>query len=306
MDQLEGTLTAAIGAVDAALFDLAARLEASLDFPDEGFHFITRDQAAEELIRIRTALDALIRDGRTGRVVREGATVVIAGRPNAGKSSLFNALVGSSRAIVTDVPGTTRDLVTERVDIEGLAITLVDTAGLGAARDAIEQEGMRRARQALDVASLTVLVVDGSRPLSGADRDLFAAGGGRAVTVISKIDLPRAWPTSALSEDGQAPVEVSAVTGAGLLDLRRAILAGLTAQDEWRDTPAISNVRHLELAEAARMSVDAVAEALTAGATEELLLAELGSARRSLEAITGRRTSEDLLRHVFSRFCVGK
>jgi tRNA modification GTPase len=109
-----------------------------------------------------------------------------------------------------------------------------------------------------------------------------------------------------LSEDGQAPVEVSAVTGAGLLDLRRAILAGLTAQDEWRDTPAISNVRHLELAEAARMSVDAVAEALTAGATEELLLAELGSARRSLEAITGRRTSEDLLRHVFSRFCVGK
>jgi tRNA modification GTPase len=306
MDQLDGTLTAAIGAVDSALFDLAARLEASLDFPEEGFHFITRAGATAELAGIRASLDALIRDGRAGRVVREGATVVIAGRPNVGKSSLFNALVGTSRAIVTDVAGTTRDLLTERVDVEGLAITLVDTAGLADAADAIEAEGIRRARQALDVASLTVAVVDGSRPIDAGDRELLLAGDGRAVPVISKIDLPRAWPRSDLRDAVVPPVEVSAVTGEGLADLRRAILAGLTSQDQWRDPPAISNVRHLHLAEAARASVETVAEALAAGATEELVLAELGAARRALEEITGQRSAEDLLRRVFGRFCVGK
>jgi tRNA modification GTPase len=148
MDQLEGTLTSAIGRIDAGLFDLAARLEASLDFPEEGFHFVTRDQAALELGRARSALEVLIQEGRAGRVVREGSLVVIGGRPNAGKSSLFNALVGSSRAIVTEIPGTTRDLLTERVDIDGLPVTLVDTAGLRDAQDAIEAEGVKRAREA--------------------------------------------------------------------------------------------------------------------------------------------------------------
>src|SRR6185436_998051 len=130
MDQLEGTLTTAIGRVDAALFDLSARLEASLDFPDEGFHFVTRGDTSDEVSRIERDLSALVEDGRAGRVIREGRTVVIAGRPNAGKSSLFNALAGSDRAIVTNIPGTTRDLLTERVDVAGLALTLVDTAGL--------------------------------------------------------------------------------------------------------------------------------------------------------------------------------
>lgn len=305
MDQLEGTLTSAIAAVDAALFDLTARLEASLDFPDEGFHFITRDQAAVELTAVRAALDDLIRGGRAGRVVREGATVVLAGRPNAGKSSLFNALIGTARAIVTPVPGTTRDLLTERVDIEGLPITLVDTAGLGEAADDIEAEGMRRARQAVDVASLTLAVVDGSQRLTDADRRMLMNGPGSRLPVISKADLPRAWETATVTELSDA-LEVSAVTGAGLGNLRRAMVTRLTEQEHWRDTPAISNVRHLALAESARAAVDRGAEALAAGATEELALAELGAARQALEEITGHRSAEDLLRHVFSRFCVGK
>ncbi len=305
MDQLEGTLTTAIAAVDAALFDLAARLEASLDFPDEGFHFITREQAAAELSAVRAALDDLIRGGRAGRVVREGATVVLAGRPNAGKSSLFNALVGTARAIVTAVPGTTRDLLTERVDIGGLPITLVDTAGLGDAADDIEAEGMRRARQAVDVASLTLVVVDGSQPMTGADRRILATGSGVGMRVITKIDLPRAWATGTVPELTSA-LEVSALTGAGLDEVRHAIVTRLTEQDHWRDTPAISNVRHLALAESARASVDRGVAALAAGATEELVLAELGGARQALEEITGQRSAEDLLRHVFSRFCVGK
>ena len=129
-DQLHGTLTARIAAIDAELFDLLARVEASLDFPDEGYHFAEPATIADTLGGIIGNIDALLADAGRGRMLREGATVVIAGRPNVGKSSLFNALLGSDRAIVTDVPGTTRDLVAERVDIEGLALTLVDTAGL--------------------------------------------------------------------------------------------------------------------------------------------------------------------------------
>jgi len=169
MDQLEGTLTVVIGRIDASLFDLSARLEASLDFPDEGFHFITREDAARELAEIRDALSALIIDGRAGRVIREGRTVVITGRPNAGKSSLFNALAGAPRAIVTEIPGTTRDLLTERVDVNGLALTIVDTAGVREARDEIEAEGVRRARQAQQIAALTLVIADGSEPLRAED-----------------------------------------------------------------------------------------------------------------------------------------
>lgn len=305
MDQLEGTLTTEISAIDARLFDLAARLEASLDFPDEGFHFITRAEATAELSAVRASLEALIRAGRAGRVVRDGSLVVISGRPNAGKSSLFNALVGASRAIVTEVAGTTRDLLTERVDIGGLPITLVDTAGLREASDVIEIEGVRRAEEARDVAALTIVVIDGADALTDADREI-AAGAGARVIVISKTDRTRAWPRADLGEHGSGAVEVSAVTGAGLDDLRRRIVSELTERDEWRDPPMVSNLRHLGHLQDALEVSERAEQALAAGATEELLLAELADARRSLEAITGRRTAEDLLRHIFSRFCVGK
>jgi tRNA modification GTPase len=304
MDQLDGTLTTAIREIDARMFDLAARLEASLDFPEEGFHFVTREQAAGELGEVQASLEALIRDGRAGRVVRDGSLVVIAGRPNAGKSSLFNALVGAARAIVTDVPGTTRDLLTERVDIGGLPVTLVDTAGLREAADAIEIEGVRRARQAQEIASLTIVLIDGSERLSP-DDGVVATGVARVIA-ISKADLPRAWPVSALGDASSRAVEVSALTGAGIEALRRRIVAELTSRDEWRDPPAVSNVRHLGHLMDALAVVERTRTSLHSGATEELLLAELVDARRSLEEITGRRAPEDLLHHIFGRFCIGK
>ena len=195
MDQLEGTLTAAIGRIDAALFDLSARLEASLDFPDEGFHFVTRDDARAEIARIRAdARRRSPRDGRAGRVMREGRLVVIVGRPNAGKSSLFNALAGAARAIVTDVPGTTRDVLTERVDIGGIPVTLVDTAGLREARDAIEAEGVERAQQAQQSRR-----ADAGRRRRQSSRSPKPIGASspsrprRGSSSSSKADLPRAW-----------------------------------------------------------------------------------------------------------------
>ncbi len=307
MDQLDGTLTGTIGRIDAAVFDLSARLEASLDYPEEGFHFISRPETAAEIARLRKDLDQLAADGRTGRVIREGRTVVIVGRPNAGKSSLFNALLGASRAIVTDIPGTTRDLLTERVDIGGLAITLVDTAGLREARDQIEAEGVRRARDARQVAALTIIVVDGSQPLAAEDRALVeAAETTPRLLVISKCDLPRAWSSSELGAEAGACVEVSSVTGDGLLRLRARLVTVVSAREDLRDPPAISNVRHLALVDEARDAMAGAARALESGATEELVLTDLGRARHALEAITGRRTTDDLLTAIFSRFCLGK
>lgn len=306
MDQLEGTLTGVIRRIDAALFDLAARLEASLDFPEEGFHFITRTETIDSLAAIRGDLERLSRDGRVGRVVREGRLVVISGPPNAGKSSLFNALLGSDRAIVTDVPGTTRDVLSERVDIGGVAVTLVDTAGLRDAADAIEAEGVRRARQAQDVAALRVLVLDRSAALPPDLDELLTAGSPAGVVVVNKIDLPAAWATEAIRRPGLEVVETAVPNGAGLEDLRRRLVGALTDRDELRDPPAISNVRHLALVDAARCALERSERELAAGATEELVLAELAAARRALEDITGRRTPDDLLEHIFATFCVGK
>ena len=189
MDQLEGTLTGVIRAIDASLFDLAARLEASLDFPDEGFHFITRDETCAAIAAVRGDLDRLACDGRAGRVVREGRLIVISGPPNAGKSSLFNALLGADRAIVTDVPGTTRDVLSERVDIGGVPVTLVDTAGLRDASDAIEAEGVRRARAAQHVAALTVVVLDRAAPLPANLGELTARTAEPGIVAINKVEI---------------------------------------------------------------------------------------------------------------------
>jgi tRNA modification GTPase len=306
MDQLEGTLTTAIAAIDAALFDLSARLEASLDFADEGYHFVTREDAAIELARIRGELDALARAGDVGRVIREGRIVVIAGAPNAGKSSLFNAFVGSARAIVTPLPGTTRDLLTEQVDVEGIAVTLVDTAGLRDTVDVIETEGVGRARQAQDVAALRIVVLDGRDPDLGAHRRMLADTGRPYIAVVSKSDEPRIWRAADLDGAAADAIDISVVSGEGLIELRKRMTAALTAREELRDPPAISNVRHLALVKDAAERVGRALDALAAGTTEELILVDLGAARRSLEAITGRRTADDLLHHIFARFCIGK
>jgi tRNA modification GTPase len=305
MDQLEGTLTSAIGRIDAALFDLTARLEASLDFPDEGFHFITRDQARDEIARITESMADLIAHGQTGRLVRDGRLVAIVGRPNVGKSSLFNALAGADRAIVTEVPGTTRDPLTEQLDILGFPITLVDTAGIRETTDVVEAEGVERAKQAQRVAAWKLVVLDGSAPLTDDDRRVMADSFPRLI-VISKADLPRPWSTRELELPSEDVTEVSALAGTGLDELRRRLVTALTGRDEWRDPPRISNTRHLALMESAMTAARRASDAIAAGATEELVLVDLTASRQRLEEITGRRTTDDLLGHVFARFCVGK
>ena len=297
-DQLDGTLTRAIAGIDATLFDLIARLEASVDFPEEGYHFVEPGALAQAIDELLVRSSALLGDARRGRLIREGLQIAIVGEPNVGKSSLFNALAGASRAIVTDVPGTTRDLVTEVVDIEGLRVTLVDTAGLRDTDDPVEIEGVARAQQSIAVADLVLRVEDRSRPRSGGGAGVSDR---KVLYVANKMDLTPAW-----TDDRFVPV--SATTGAGLDELRRRIVGALDV-DPLRDRPAMTNVRHIALVDRAHQALGR-ARAATLGEggslSEEFVLADLTEARAAFEEISGRRAPEDLLEHIFSRFCIGK
>ena len=302
-DQLDGTLTRRIAAIDEQLFDTIARLEASLDFPDEGYHFIEPGETQRQLRGTIDAIDLLLADAARGRMIREGATVVIAGRPNVGKSSLFNRLVGVDRAIVNEAPGTTRDLVSEQVDICGVAVTLVDTAGARETVDAIEKEGVDRAARAADVADLVLVVLDATEPPSADDERLVERTREmRRLVIENKVD--RASPTAA--QRSHAALRVSAKTGEGLDDLRHAITCALTGDETLRDTAAISNTRHIGLLAGAREDLRRAYVAAGEQTPEEFLLTDLQAARSKLDEIVGVRTSEDLLTHIFERFCIGK
>jgi len=300
-DQLEGTLTGKIAELDAGLLDLVARLEASLDFPDEGYHFIEPTAIACAVTHVIDELDVLLNAFTRGRIIREGATVVIAGRPNVGKSSLFNALVGHARAIVTDTAGTTRDLVTESCDVAGLRLTLVDTAGVRDTTDRIEIEGVWRGTRAREVADVIVIVLDGAEALMPDDTRLLTETASRPrVIVANKSDQPAAWRR----EDA---ISVSATSGDGLDALRRTIVVALGAGEPRRDSTAITNVRHTALLERARMNLaHARAAAQQDAMSEEFLLADLHAARASLGEVVGTHTSDDVLQHIFERFCIGK
>lgn len=305
-DQLEGTVTAAIGAIDAALFDLSARLEASIDFPEEGYHFAEPAAVAAETRSLQQRAQALLAGARAGRLVREGRQVVILGKPNVGKSTLFNRLLGAPRAIVTDVPGTTRDLLTETAAVEGLPLTLVDTAGIRRTADAVESEGVARARGALQVAAAVLLVLDRSRPLDDEDRALLhETAAADRVIVVNKADRPPVWDAADLPDAGPR-VTVSLRDEADPAGVRRALAELLWDGEPLRDTPTLSNLRHIVLVERADAALARAADAADAAAPEELLLADLQDARAALEEVTGKRTAEDVLQRIFDRFCIGK
>ncbi len=316
-DQLEGTLTEVIRGIERDLFDVIAKLEASLDFPDEGYHFVGPAEARMSLAAVIARIDRLLMQSARGRLVREGAQVAIVGAPNVGKSSLFNALLNANRAIVTAIPGTTRDILTERADIGGLSLALIDTAGVRETTDLVEREGVSRTREALGVADLVLVVVDRSRELQEDDRGILAETAAQArVVVLNKSDLPEAEPGGRhFSAVGAvASVSVSAHTGAGIDDLIAAIegvlgggnpVTGLPGVRD-RDTPAVTNVRHTVLLERARTALRHAVTALDGAVSEEFPLLDLQEAGHALQEITGRRTSDDLLRHIFERFCIGK
>ena len=308
IDQLDGSLTHAIASIATRLFDLRVRLEASVDFPDEGYHFIDPAAVVDDVDAARAAVEALLRQAAAGRVIREGRRVVFVGAPNVGKSSLFNAFLGANRAIVTSIAGTTRDLLTERCDVGGVPLTLVDTAGLRDSVEVIEREGIARTRGAALGADLLVLVLDRSRPLAADEwQELSDLGQGvPCVAAINKCDLPAAWGRDDINAGSIARVELSATTGAGLGALRSALLQSLLGAPDIGEQIGVTNVRHVTLLERVRERLSEVRELAAAGQPEELVLAVLQGAERALDEVVGRRSADDVLDAIFERFCIGK
>ncbi len=292
---LRGDFSAVIARLVAGLTELRALTEAMLDFPEEDLDSLHRDEAGARLAQLRAALDEVIVKSRQGSLLRNGIHVVLAGRPNVGKSSLLNRLAGEERAIVTAVPGTTRDAVREPIQIEGVPIVVVDTAGLRDSRDEIERLGMERTRRELERADVALVVVEAGS-LEAPDEPLPAAG--TRIDVVNKIDLV---PGTAPGRRGNAAY-VSALTGAGLEELRRALLeaAGWSSRGE---TVFLARERHLRALGVARAHLEAAAARDTQW---EFFAEELRLAQEALGEITGRVSADDLLGEIFSRFCIGK
>jgi len=292
---LAGEFSAAIRALVDQLTELRALTEAMLDFPEEQVDSLHRRDAAERLARLRASLDDVLAKSRQGSLLRSGIHAVLAGRPNVGKSSLLNRLAGEERAIVTALPGTTRDALREAIHIEGVPIVVVDTAGLRESRDEVEQLGMARTRAELRQADVVLVVVEAGRP--EAPETPLPEGVAR-ITVVNKIDLVAGL---AAGREGDL-VRVSAKTGAGLDALRSAILeaAGWSARGE---TVFLARERHLRALNAARGHLEAAA---AQRAQWEFFAEELRLAQAALSSITGEFTADDLLGEIFSRFCIGK
>ncbi len=308
--QLGGSLSARLDALDGELAHLMALLEAGIDFPEEDMELPGREQLAAAGTKVEEALRELVRSAEVGVLLREGASVVIVGKQNVGKSSLMNALLARERTIVTPVPGTTRDVVEESITLEGVPVRLCDSAGLASPRGAVAAKGMEKTLAYVDTADLVVLVVDGSRVLGRADRKARDALGTRPwIAVINKADLPqKTSPEAVRARLGTARVTcVSALTGDGMGELRRAVAAALPLGGSGDDgTELVTNVRHQRaLAEAADAAAAAV-RALESGLPEEFAAADLRRARDAVGAVLGRGAAGDVLDAIFREFCIGK
>jgi tRNA modification GTPase len=291
---LSGEFSSAIAALVAQLIELRALVEAMLDFPEEEIDAVHADDASARLARLRAALQDTLAKSRQGSLLRTGIHVVIAGRPNVGKSSLLNRLAGEDRAIVTPIAGTTRDALREPIEIDGMPIVLVDTAGLRASQDEVERLGIQRTRQELERADVVLEVFEAG---SAAPPGEPLAKEATRIRVYNKSDLAPGFAPS-----GPGAVVVSAKTGAGLDGLRKAILqtAGWTSTGE---SVFLARERHVRALELARRHLEAAAGALRQW---EFLAEELRLAQQTLGSITGEFTADDLLGEIFSRFCIGK
>jgi tRNA modification GTPase len=302
--QVEGALARRLAPLREALIDLVARGEAAIEFADEAETHLAAGGLACGLTAALASARSLLKDANCGRIVREGARVALSGVTSVGKSSVFNRLLGRDRAIVSPVPGTTRDTLEESVELGGIPVTVIDTAGVRPAGDAIEAEGVRRARAAAGEADLVILVLDASRSLrndeSAALAERFSGGGTETIVVANKIDLA---PSGAAGLPWPRAIPISALTGEGLDALREAIRGALCGAGPWED-PVLTNVRHAAALEDTVSALDRARQALPLG--EEIVLEDLRAALAALGEITGEVANDDLYDRIFSTFCIGK
>ncbi|MGA9898038.1 MAG: tRNA uridine-5-carboxymethylaminomethyl(34) synthesis GTPase MnmE [Terriglobales bacterium] len=311
--QLEGALSRRLQPIKQDLVKLIATLEAGVDFAEDDVSVLPAEQILQRIAAVRLPLEQLAETFAYGKLVHEGLTLAIVGRPNVGKSSLFNCLVERERAIVTATPGTTRDLVSETVAIGGIPVKLIDTAGIRPALDEAESIGIRKSHEALADADLVLVVVDASQPRSQEDADLMKQVGERpAIVVENKCDLPpapveAAAPVRPAERNSAILIRTSAITGFGIPELRQEILrhAGGDAGTH-SEAGFLTNLRHQNLVHESLAGLAAATTAVNHRIPHEMLLLDLYNALRPLDEITGATTTDDILNLIFSTFCIGK
>ncbi len=289
--QVEGSVSKRIAPLKTQLLDMITLLEAGIDFAEDDIDVAPLQELLLRLDPLLHGVRKLAESFAYGNLVRSGMTLAIVGQPNVGKSSLFNRLLEQDRAIVTEIPGTTRDLISESANIAGIPVKLMDTAGIRESTDRIEALGIERSREAIADADLTLVVVDGSKPLTESDRSLMR---GRFILAANKADLGLAVTEG---------IPVSAVTGQGIDDLREAILPQAASAAE---TGFITSLRQAKCLEEAVAALERAQIAITENIPHEMLLLDLYSALRPIDAVTGATTADDILNRIFSTFCIGK
>jgi tRNA modification GTPase len=300
--QLQGALSKKVQQLQKELFDIAAILEAWVDFPEEGLEFASLEEVIESLTKTRQKMEALSSTFEEGKILHEGLTLCLSGAPNVGKSSLMNALLGKDRAIVTEIAGTTRDLLEADLRLGGLHFRLLDTAGIREAEEVVEQEGIRRSLSALKEADLIMLVLDATRGVQKEDQAILnQAPENKTVVIWNKVDLPSEYMPPA------GAIQISAKEGLGLAELKEAIQSlvwkkGAPSKEE----VVITNVRHREALKGAIQNVNKLIEGLRSGVSPEFLSSDMRAALKDLGTIIGQDITEEILSAIFSKFCVGK
>ncbi len=315
--QLQGQLSMRVNVLREQLIKLLAQIEANLDFAEEGVPIIETDKAVKALENVLAGLEDLLATSMKGRLLREGVRVAFAGKPNVGKSSLFNALLAEDRAIVTDVPGTTRDTLEEKMEWNGVPITLVDTAGLRATADSVESQGTARAKRAHEQADVVLLVLDVSAPLTNEDREIAnQLKDKKVVTAFNKVDKisssAMASATHLITDANPASAKlaamVSAQSGEGLAELKKTIVNAVAtnATAETESSVIVTNLRHVHHLEKTRGHLVSARDAVRTNQSEESIAIDLRAALEQLGAITGESVTEDVLSSIFRQFCIGK
>jgi tRNA modification GTPase len=310
VEALAGKLSDTVNGLNDRLAALLAEIEASIDFPEEDLDFMKVETQLETARAVQTNLTTLLETAAEGRIITEGVNVAILGKPNVGKSSLLNALLGTTRAIVTDIPGTTRDTIEEMMNIGGIPLKLIDTAGIRHTDDVVEQQGVERSKAVLDRAELLLMMFDASQPLNDADLELLkTAQSSKAILILNKMDLPVVTsPTALLAHcPKKRVVETVIPEGKGLDKLKTTVSEELLSGElVIGESLIVTNARHQEALRRASEGLNYAIESLENGMPPDLIAVDLRIGLDGLGDIVGKTTTEDILDRIFSQFCVGK
>lgn len=309
LEQMSGNLYRKVDEMRTALVEIRALLETAIDFPEEEIEIADHQVILERIKNdVALPLQKLIDQADEGRIVRDGVSIVIVGRPNVGKSSLLNTLLQEERALVTPIPGTTRDTIEEYIDIFGIPVRIIDTAGIRDGVEEVEQLGIKRAKESINRADLVLFLVDGSTPIGDDDVELFQAVAHKPfMTVINKGDLDQlVEPEPRDKITGQA-IRISALKQEGLAELKQQIFNRITGgREQWQEEGCTPNLRHKTALEKGRAALDRVCDGLQSGLTNDLITIDLLDCFDHLGEIVGETTTEDILDVIFEQFCLGK